>query len=363
MPTTISVLIPSYNAEAFICEALDSIASQSRRPDQIIVVDDGSTDYTSERVEQWSLKTEIKVDVFKQKNQGAAAARNAGIRATACQWIALLDADDLWLPEHLARLEQVIRMQPGLIAAFSDGVYFGANKEDSQPFTRGKALAVGIKHDGQDFYVLSEGLYESLLPGLYIIPSSLIFRRDAALLAGLFDEAIRYIEDRDFVLRLSRRGPFAFIDRVTSRNRTHDNNVMHPKNALRNQYYGLAVLHKMLCTASQLGLNDKEIRTTQLQLRRSTMEFLNTASRQGVGAYVKSIARVWRFAPVIRAISPKNIARAIYSSLCRLISNRLAVLGVWLSASSAVAYFLASEGIKNYIHWLTDLTRQFLIWK
>ncbi len=94
--TAISVVIPVYNGARYLRETLDSVRWQTRQPDEIIVVDDGSTDDTPE-----ILQAETGIQVIRQENQGAGAARNRGIQHATGELIAFLDADDIWLPEKL----------------------------------------------------------------------------------------------------------------------------------------------------------------------------------------------------------------------------------------------------------------------
>jgi glycosyltransferase involved in cell wall biosynthesis len=96
MPT-VSVVIPAYNAEAYLREALDSVFAQTRPPDEVVVVDDGSTDRTSEVAASYGDR----VRLLRQPNRGEAAARNAGVLAARGALIAFLDADDTWLPRYL----------------------------------------------------------------------------------------------------------------------------------------------------------------------------------------------------------------------------------------------------------------------
>ena len=95
----ISVVIPAYNAAAWIRRAVNSVLSQTRPADEIIVVDDGSTDGTGDIVRMYDGR----VRLLQQANAGAAAARNTGILAATGDWIAFLDADDEWLPQKLQR--------------------------------------------------------------------------------------------------------------------------------------------------------------------------------------------------------------------------------------------------------------------
>ncbi len=95
--SSISVIIPTWNRAHLIQRALDSVSVQSHRPDEVIVVDDGSTDNTCELVE--AEYPEVKL--LSQENKGVSAARNAGIQAATGDWICLLDSDDTWQPEKL----------------------------------------------------------------------------------------------------------------------------------------------------------------------------------------------------------------------------------------------------------------------
>lgn len=104
LQNTISVIIPAYNCQEYISDAIDSVLSQTRAPDEIIIVDDGSSDNTKEIV----LGIE-KIRYISQYHGGVSAARNTGIRLSASRWIAFLDSDDLWLPEHLENVMNVIK--------------------------------------------------------------------------------------------------------------------------------------------------------------------------------------------------------------------------------------------------------------
>ena len=101
----ISVVIPVYNGEAYLEDALDSILAQSRLPDEIIVVNDGSTDRTTE-----ILKRRSDMIVIEQSNKGTGAARNLGIDHSCGDLLAFLDADDTWLPDKLQVQEQAMRL-------------------------------------------------------------------------------------------------------------------------------------------------------------------------------------------------------------------------------------------------------------
>jgi len=110
---SISVIVPAYNAAAYIFEALQSIRKQTLQPEEVIVVDDGSTDDTGA-----IASTFPGVHYLKQSNLGTAAALNAGIENSSGTLLAFLDADDLWMPERLECQTRVLEQQPEIEMVF-----------------------------------------------------------------------------------------------------------------------------------------------------------------------------------------------------------------------------------------------------
>lgn len=121
----LSVVIPMFNAERTIRKTLDSVISQSFKPYEILIVNDGSTDSSVKLIddlldrqyESDFLKSDPSVQlpklrVIEQSNKGEGSARNLGIRNAECEWVALLDADDLWYPDHLATINHLIKTFP-----------------------------------------------------------------------------------------------------------------------------------------------------------------------------------------------------------------------------------------------------------
>jgi glycosyltransferase involved in cell wall biosynthesis len=105
----ISVVIPAYNAARFLPRCLESVFAQTLKPDEVIVVDDGSTDNTA------ALAAELGARIISRPNSGPAAAKNTGIRNASSEWIALLDADDMWAPEKLERQAACIQSDTVLV--------------------------------------------------------------------------------------------------------------------------------------------------------------------------------------------------------------------------------------------------------
>ena len=109
-PPLISCIVPVFNAERFIADALDSILAQSYRPIEVVVIDDGSTDKTPEVVTAYGDRLRY----FRQAHSGAPQARNFGLGLAQGEFIAFLDADDLWHPEKLARQMARFEARPEL---------------------------------------------------------------------------------------------------------------------------------------------------------------------------------------------------------------------------------------------------------
>jgi glycosyltransferase involved in cell wall biosynthesis len=110
MPDSISVIITTYNYERYLVEAVDSVLAQSHLPQEVIVVDDGSTDGTAITVQRFGGR--IRYDY--QPNGGIGAARNRGLELARGQLLAFLDADDLWLPDKLERQLAALMIEPDL---------------------------------------------------------------------------------------------------------------------------------------------------------------------------------------------------------------------------------------------------------
>ena len=109
----ISVVCPTYNSEDFIGDTLRSVFSQSYRPVEIVVVDDGSSDNTTTVVRTLADEfDEVEVILLTNSHRGPGAARNAGVRAASCTWIAFIDSDDLWNEKKLEYLAEEIKCNP-----------------------------------------------------------------------------------------------------------------------------------------------------------------------------------------------------------------------------------------------------------
>jgi len=184
---TISVVIPAYNAERYIRRCLESVFTQTLKPMEVIVVDDGSADSTA------VLARKLGARVITKQNGGPAAARNTGINSTTGRWIAMLDADDYWDPEKLER--QVAALRPGAVL-----VYCGARVFD-ECGSRGMMSAADPTQ-----------VKEMLRYRNPITTSTVLARRDALQLVKGFREDVSGVEDWDLWMRMRSTGEYVGID-------------------------------------------------------------------------------------------------------------------------------------------------------
>ncbi|MDJ0521688.1 MAG: glycosyltransferase family A protein [Planctomycetota bacterium] len=115
----VAVIIPVFNRPDAVVECLDSVAAQTQAAEEIVVIDDGSTDHTPDAIRAWIASRSQGV-LLQQQNAGASAARNTGVRATSEELLAFLDSDDIWPPDFLERAAQVLEVSPAAVAATAD---------------------------------------------------------------------------------------------------------------------------------------------------------------------------------------------------------------------------------------------------
>ena len=206
VPPLVSVVIPCYNQAHFLGEAIESVLAQSYPNFEIIVVDDGSTDDTSEVAGRYP-----KVRLVRQENQGLSGARNAGLARSEGEYVVFLDADDRLLPEALETGLEYLEARPE--CAFVNGHYRYITL-DGSPFSTRTQPVVGDRH------------YAELLHNNYIAMHATVMYRQAVFESvGGFDTSLSACEDYDLYLRIARRFPICSHEEVVAEYRRHDANM------------------------------------------------------------------------------------------------------------------------------------------
>ncbi len=205
---TVSVIIPTYNRAELVCTAIDSLLAQIRLPDEIIVVDDGSTDDTAHVLEKYASP----VRVIQQPNAGRSAARNRGLDAASGDLIAFLDSDDYLLPESIAQRAKILEQQPELGAVYSDAVLVSPDQHTMGIYS---SIYPTPRPSGKIFAELARRNFMPL--------PTVMFRRPASVLR--FDVTMDLAEDYDFWLRLSATCTFHYIGEPLAAIRTPEGAV------------------------------------------------------------------------------------------------------------------------------------------
>ncbi|MEO0456087.1 MAG: glycosyltransferase family A protein [Cyanobacteria bacterium P01_A01_bin.114] len=190
----VSVIVPAYNAMAFLPQTLDSVLAQTFADFEVWVVNDGSTDPTAEWV---SSLTDRRVRLINQANQGCAIARNTGLLAACGQYVAFLDADDLWKPTKLEKQVQLLDSRPAIGL-----VYTGISTIDETGRPTGKIELPTVEGAVWDAVVEANPIMCGSTP---------MMRRACFESAGLFDPSLRSAEDWDLWIRIAEKYEFALI--------------------------------------------------------------------------------------------------------------------------------------------------------
>jgi glycosyltransferase involved in cell wall biosynthesis len=188
---TVSVIIPAWNTAGLIAECIDSVLAQTYRDFEIIVVNDGSPD--TDLLERVLAPYEKQIRYVRQENRGPSAARNLGILLATGKYIAFLDSDDEWLPQHLSEQMSILTKDSSLDLVYADYVLV----------RNGKRVGHGFGLEPQHPPVTFEKI---LTEECTVGTSSTVAKRQALITAGLFDERFRCCEDFDLWLRMSFRG-------------------------------------------------------------------------------------------------------------------------------------------------------------
>jgi glycosyltransferase involved in cell wall biosynthesis len=205
--TKVSVIIPAYNAMTYLPKTVESVFKQTFTDFEVIIVNDGSSD----GIEQWvNTITDRRVKLISQKNQGAAAARNTGIAHAKGAYIAFVDSDDLWEASKLEKQVYCLDNNPNVGL-----VYVWVASIDA----KGNHLGKIYSNDSCGY------VWEKMVQGNIVWSGSAsMVRRDCFEKLGVFDQNLRFAEDWEMWIRISRNYSFAVIKEPLVYYRHHANN-------------------------------------------------------------------------------------------------------------------------------------------
>jgi glycosyltransferase involved in cell wall biosynthesis len=190
---TIAVIIPTFNRCALVERAISSVLKQTRPADEIVVIDDGSTDGTGDMIQ----KKYPQISYVQQENKGVSAARNTGIKQVKNDWIAFLDSDDMWLPRKLEYQQKALIQNPEYLICHTNEIWIRS----------GKRVNPLNKHRKYGGYI-----FDKCLPICVISPSSVMLHRSVFERFGNFDPDLPVCEDYDLWLRLCAFLPVLYLE-------------------------------------------------------------------------------------------------------------------------------------------------------
>lgn len=196
----ISIIIPAYNAEQYIVQSIESVLNQTHKHFEIIAVNDGSTDTTEDLILSISKQYPAKIKYLRQTNKGVSSARNRAIRESRGEYLAFLDADDIWLPNKLESLISAFTENPEVVLCYSDAYSITANGDLGDTLMRHNNPISGM-----------------VLPGLleqnFILTSTVMLKRHCFFESEGFIECIHLGEDYHLWLRIARLWPVHYVNK------------------------------------------------------------------------------------------------------------------------------------------------------
>lgn len=196
---TLAVIIPNYNNAKYLPKCLNSVLSQTLKPNEIIVVDDCSTDNSANVIKEYEKKSNIIKGIFLDKNAGVSHARNTGILAAKSEFITTLDADDFYFSSRKLENEmKILEEHSGRAAVYSKLVY--CDEDDN--------IIRYLDYEKSEYF---EGnIYKALLKEQVrkTLMRDYCFPKETAINAGLYDESLCLFEDYDFLIRVAEYLPF-----------------------------------------------------------------------------------------------------------------------------------------------------------
>jgi len=224
---SVSVIIPTYNIAKYISKSIDSVIAQTLQASEILIVDDGSTDETRAVV---LARNDPRIRYIQAPHGGCAAARNRGIELASGDYLAFLDADDLWRPTMLEKQVAVMQHNRDLICCFTNFVRFVADTGETLPeqfeFYPELAALPFVASGCDDAFIVEGDAFVQFI-GFEEIPAfmqCILFRR--AMIAGMrLNESLQRCQDLEFVARVFMCGKVAFNREVLTDVRRHDTNT------------------------------------------------------------------------------------------------------------------------------------------
>ena len=295
----VSVLIPGYNAARFLEETLRSVRRQTLREFEVLMIDDGSTDDTVQIMRRFEDMDPRFHTVICPANKGVVSARNAGLEVASGEFVAFLDADDVWTDDALATRVTLATQYPSALVVVSDFMWFSDSLPE-KPYVGRITLGPRARSTFADSIssgrpMLLANPFEATATLHFAWTGATLIRRNALTAIGNFDPLFVGPEDTLVWLRLARRGPFLFTPEVTAFYRQHAASMVAQFKTPKELHY-LKVLEHII----EDGLSPTELEVVRLVRADSHEISANHARKYGALPLGEALMHAWlavRYAP------------------------------------------------------------------
>ncbi len=265
----ISVVIPTFNRRQTIGRSIDSVLNQTLFPSEIIVVDDGSTDGTSDYIQS----NFPSIRLLQQPNKGVSAARNKGIRCADANWIALLDSDDEWFPQKLEKQVMTLSQNPDIKFCHTEEIWIRNGARINQ-------MKKHQKYGGH--------IFNKCLDMCKISPSSVLFHQSILDDVGYFDKSLKVCEDYDLWLRITAKFPVLYIDEtLIIKYGGHEDQLSRVKDGIES--HRIKVLEKLIMQKFTSGQRNAMLK---MLIEKLTIFSIGAQKRGKIKAYNTSKKRI-----------------------------------------------------------------------
>jgi len=304
----ISIIVPIFNGQYFLNETIQTVINQSYTNWELLLIDDGSTDHSKRICLNHSQKDD-RIHYYYKKNGGQASARNLGITNSKGEWVAMLDADDLWHKDKLLKQVEAITSYPDISICFTNTLAFQKSLDNEL-----------YNANNKKYGLLDATLFREIYTSNYISNSSVILKKQVLLKIGLYNESesLRGSEDWELLLRMLFNKEKAYgIKEKLLYYRVHEGGI-HLQNA--RMFIGKTLVYKVFHKEQSISklLKLKQYRYTYREL-------LNHLSTEGRNNEILNFAsEIWRLDPLSFVTLKQKIIFKIFNIKSALwISNNI----------------------------------------